>query len=711
MKTFKIKSMIIAMISISSAIAITLLCLIAALNTNAMLNEKINENMSTYLDAQVNAVEEFVKNSENKLRLYSKNQVVIDLIEDDARDMASHPDREMPMFNDESYNTTAYYTDHYPNFPKAQQYTMEYYGLLDNWEGLYIGNSETRILSYTVPPVIGKVLREDPDRRAQLMDAMKANPDGVYNAGIIVSPGTGQLCLSMYSPVIKDGEMIGYVGAGVFHSQLESILTSFKLSGVSSSNLYMLNTDTGVVFTDTEATEEEKETIIAQETTRPMLQEVVANARDKGLADGSFEFKDPDTGRVRVVNYKSIPGYNWALVIAADKSELYAASMSNLWMMIILGVVAFLIIVAIMYVSASMISKPLIKTVEEIDRTANGDISSEVDIKSNIREIHQIKDSISDLKRKLSDVLVKTKEMSGNLNVAGTDLAENADKASSTSQLVTRAIGEVSRGANSQAESVQTAATRTISMGTDIDNISSNIAALDEASENMKNSCDKVSIALREIVSQNKTVSDAISEIENTISATNNSANEIAQFSDAINDIATQTNLLSLNASIEAARAGEAGRGFAVVADEIRQLADQSKSSSDEIRVIVEKLLSDAGASVKTMDTLNESFRSQGEQILATQQDMDTMSENVAVVSDNSSSIRSMVKNLEAAKESLVDIVESLSAISEENAASSQETSASMTELRATFEMINESAAQLQALANDLTETISYFKL
>ena len=284
-------------------------------------------------------------------------------------------------------------------------------------------------------------------------------------------------------------------------------------------------------------------------------------------------------------------------------------------------------------------------------------------------------------------------------------------EASSTSQLVTRAIGEVSRGANSQAESVQTAATRTVSMGTDIDNISSNIAALDEASENMKNSCDKVSIALREIVSQNKTVSDAISEIENTISATNNSANEIAQFSDAINDIATQTNLLSLNASIEAARAGEAGRGFAVVADEIRQLADQSKSSSDEIRVIVEKLLSDAGASVKTMDTLNESFRSQGEQILATQQDMDTMSENVAVVSDNSSSIRSMVKNLEAAKESLVDIVESLSAISEENAASSQETSASMTELRATFEMINESAAQLQALANDLTETISYFKL
>ncbi|MCR5735227.1 MAG: methyl-accepting chemotaxis protein [Lachnospiraceae bacterium] len=709
MKTFKMKSMIVSMISITAAVGIALLCVIASINTNSMLNAKINENMSTYLDAQVNAVEEFVKNSENKLMLYAKNPIITSLIEEDAKDLEANPGRELPMFNDESYNTVAYYTENYPSYPAAQQYTLDYYGMLDNWEGLYIGNSETRILAYSVPPVIGKVLREDPDRRQQLMDAMEANLDGVYNAGIIVSPGTGQLCLSMYSPVVKDGKMIGYVGGGVFHSQLENILTSFNLSGVSSSKLYMLNTQTGIVFTDTEATEEEKEAIIAQEATRPLLQQVIANARDKGIANGHFEFSDPTTKNVRVVNYKTIPGYDWALVIAADKGELYAASMSNLRMMIILGVIAFVLIVALMFIVATVISKPLIQTVEEIDRTAGGDISSEVVIQSRVREIDQIGKSLTDLKQKLYNVIVKTKDMSRDLNVAGTDLAGSADKASSTSQHVTGAVGEVSRGATSQAESVQTAAERTVSMGTDIDNISSNIASLDEASENMKNSCDKVSVALREIVSQNRTVSDAISEIGNTISATNDSANEIAKFSDAINNIAAQTNLLSLNASIEAARAGEAGRGFAVVADEIRQLADQSKSSSDEIRIIVDKLLSDAGASVKTMDSLNESFRSQGEQIISTQQDMEAMSENVIVVSENSRSIRSMIKNLESAKESLVDIVESLSAISEENAASSQETSASMTELGTTFAVINESASQLQALAADLTETISYF--
>jgi len=57
-----------------------------------------------------------------------------------------------------------------------------------------------------------------------------------------------------------------------------------------------------------------------------------------------------------------------------------------------------------------------------------------------------------------------------------------------------------------------------------------------------------------------------------------------------VDDLAKQSNLLAVNASIEAARAGELGRGFGVVAQEVKNMAEQSKQSTAQVRAIIAEI-------------------------------------------------------------------------------------------------------------------------
>ena len=423
-------------------------------------------------------------------------------------------------------------------------------------------------------------------------------------------------------------------------------------------------------------------------------------------------YKSKWQGDTWMISWNKEPKTGWVIADCRLQSVALAHVSQMLIVLIVVGVVCFAVAAAVAVLFSSRIADPIRGLAANIMTLSRGDLTARFNKETAARqdEIGEISGSSTMLADKLRDVIGRTKEMAAHLKSSGTDLAGSAAQAAEASGQVTSAVEDISRGSVNQAESVQTAAQSTESMGGDIDTITDGVRQLNDYARAMRESCDNAMAAMRELIHQSAEVTESVADIGNTIESTNQSAHAISDFTAAIQDIASQTNLLSLNASIEAARAGEAGRGFAVVADEIRQLAEQSRSSADQIKSVTDKLLEDAAASVDVMEKLNENFSAQGDKLTETQNDMESMSENVSNVSASADSISARIEGLNRAKTQLTDIIEDLSAISEENAASTQQTNASMEELNATFAVINEAADRLQELAGDLDETISFFK-
>ena len=132
-----------------------------------------------------------------------------------------------------------------------------------------------------------------------------------------------------------------------------------------------------------------------------------------------------------------------------------------------------------------------------------------------------------------------------------------------------------------------------------------------EASEKLLATIAEVQREMNSINQCNDTIKESSSDIRNTTEDIMNDISEVKSFVKEIQGISNKTNILALNASIEAARSGEAGRGFSVVADEMAKLAAGTKTSSEKILSILNRLTDDINKMNSDLENQDKSQENQ----------------------------------------------------------------------------------------------------
>jgi methyl-accepting chemotaxis protein len=180
-------------------------------------------------------------------------------------------------------------------------------------------------------------------------------------------------------------------------------------------------------------------------------------------------------------------------------------------------------------------------------------------------------------------------------------------------------------------------------------------------------------------------------------------AKEIGQVTDVIKRIADKTNLLALNATIEAASAGSAGKGFAVVAGEIKELANQSAKSADDIALRIESIQSGTSEAVTVISAVSEI-------IAKINRSVEVISSHVDQQTKASNEIASNVAQVNVGAKRVASAIGEVARGSKDMARNAEEVAKNSISAENTRQ-INQGADELARLASDLKKVLSQFKV
>ena len=244
--------------------------------------------------------------------------------------------------------------------------------------------------------------------------------------------------------------------------------------------------------------------------------------------------------------------------IAAGAADATRDIHSSTILMIVLGVVATLLSLALAFWITASITGPLNIAVDVAKHVASGDLTTHINSQSN-DETGQLLTAL----REMNDALARTV---GNVRLSSQSIS------TATSEIASGNL-DLSSRTDAQASSLEQTA-----------------SSMEELTSTVKQNADNARQANQLVISASSVAlrgGEVVAQVVDTMASIKESSRKIVDIIGVIDGIAFQTNILALNAAVEAARAGEQGRGFAVVAAEVRNLAQRSAGAAKEIKTLI----------------------------------------------------------------------------------------------------------------------------
>lgn len=299
-------------------------------------------------------------------------------------------------------------------------------------------------------------------------------------------------------------------------------------------------------------------------------------------------------------------------VATAEESMLNKATQTRT-LIISLSLVIIVLGIAMAFIIARGIIKPILQSVDTAKELAKGNLMIDITVDRH-DEPGQLLKAMKDMAEQLRLTIGDVKSASGNVAAGSEEMASSSE--------------QLSQGAVEQAASCEEVA-----------------SAMEEMTASMRQTADNAEQTNQICMLAGQNAKESGEAVSQTVEAMREIASKIM----VIEEIANKTDLLALNAAIEAARAGDHGKGFAVVASGVRKLAERSQQAAVEINRLSSsnvKTAEEAGTMLdklvpdiqKTVDLVNEITSSTSEQLHGAEEVNSALQQLDQVTQQNSSS-------------------------------------------------------------------------